>query len=458
MKTVVDAYNTLLLLAMYRKKSFVELVKEVEININETIIEGMDHFLPEGFKGIVFLENLAGKIDSSIGELFSISNEQREQILFEILKNIEKSTDTYKDYYHELSDGTIEFQGVISICSMIDEQYLKKSKAEYKISFRKAGILALSGESLYSISIKPLPKVDSIFMFDRFAIWAGDSGLIADYIECIIKEKNRKINSANHDNCIEEKVQKNSIEINDTKECSSKENKNLSSELSINDLCPKCRTHSLSRWGISKSRLRCVRCGTIYTKAEGKAVGASTPDRIPYSSANNNANQSAQHVVDEALFIDNTTNTPKNECCPICRSQLFMRSKEGKLIKCLICGAETLPEVIDGKYVMRYDTFIYNSVLIGSYYDRTRKCILPPSDMGLKKDMRSVERRVLEDIRKSKSRCIQQQINAQKSYQQHTKRIRIDEQSFSQERPEILGDLSPRNPKEKKYKKRSFFS
>ena len=104
---IKEVYTNVLLISIANNRNFGRLVKEAEketkgylaeMNGRPSVLPGG---LPEGFSGIFFIESLARKTGSSLGEAYLLTPERKEDIILHLLQSIEPIEETYSDYYDD---------------------------------------------------------------------------------------------------------------------------------------------------------------------------------------------------------------------------------------------------------------------------------------------------------------------------------------------------------------------
>ena len=92
MKISIDEiYSNLLLTATSRRYDFCRLVKEADEEIEEHIAElkSQKPYLPEGYEGLLFVELVARKMGSSLGEVYNLSSDRKEEILHNLINRLD---------------------------------------------------------------------------------------------------------------------------------------------------------------------------------------------------------------------------------------------------------------------------------------------------------------------------------------------------------------------------------
>ena len=83
---IKDIYTNLLLISIANRRNLAQLAKAAEIEtikyISDYKQDSLHLFqaLPEGFNGLYFLESLARKVGSSLGEAYFLTQDRKEEI------------------------------------------------------------------------------------------------------------------------------------------------------------------------------------------------------------------------------------------------------------------------------------------------------------------------------------------------------------------------------------------
>lgn len=82
-----DIYINLILMSILRQRDFSKLVLDTEEELKAQKAE-ITSFLPEGYDGLYFVELLSRKMGSSLGEVYSFSQERKDEIIYSLINNI----------------------------------------------------------------------------------------------------------------------------------------------------------------------------------------------------------------------------------------------------------------------------------------------------------------------------------------------------------------------------------
>ena len=192
-------YTNVFLISVQRGYDFNALVKEAEEE-TEAVLNDYENY-PKGYDGLLFMEKLSCKMGSSLIEILSLTEFQRETIVENILKGIDSYSEAYETYYDDSCEDSIEFQGNFIVITEKDRNELLKYYnavirdyqddkcsiyTRYGIIFQK---FLDNGDDLkhqYSISI--CLRYKSKYMYDFIDIWYGNEGFPAEFIEQAILE------------------------------------------------------------------------------------------------------------------------------------------------------------------------------------------------------------------------------------------------------------------------------
>ena len=221
-----NIYTNLFLISLSRQCDFVKLVNEADEEISQLENDELPNI--KGYEGLYFIELLARKMGSSIGEAYSLASFQQNEIVKDILNSLNSISDAYSIYYDDSCEESIEFQGSFSMISTKDKDELFKYYhsifegdslnniySHYKITFQKFLEKVEGVECTYYISVSTRDEIKSEYMYDSFEIWAGDEGFPADFIESVIDEYTQKSEEVEDD--LEEVSEQKSIEESKTK-------------------------------------------------------------------------------------------------------------------------------------------------------------------------------------------------------------------------------------------------
>ena len=221
---IKDIYTNLLLISIANRRNLAQLAKAAEI---ETIKYVSDYkqdslhlfqALPEGFNGLYFLESLARKVGSSLGEAYFLTQDRKEEIIINLLKNINPIEGAYCDYYDDSIEGQIEFKGEVRFVDLSDENMVEKfyrakgTGSEvvdndlviaYAITFQRIIESTEAGKTVYySLYLSAIGSPSSQYIYDDYYVWDGTDGPIADFIDEVISVHER----ASESNSEEESV------------------------------------------------------------------------------------------------------------------------------------------------------------------------------------------------------------------------------------------------------------
>ena len=202
---IKEVYTNVLLISIANNRNFGRLVKEAEketkgylaeMNGRPSVLPGG---LPEGFSGIFFIESLARKTGSSLGEAYLLTPERKEDIILHLLQSIEPIEETYSDYYDDSVKDQIEFAGKVKALDFSDESkvqryYQSKGTEEekgdnsivitYPITFQKSWNSAdIKAPCCYAVHLSVDESFSSEFVFSDYIVWTGSNGPIADFID-----------------------------------------------------------------------------------------------------------------------------------------------------------------------------------------------------------------------------------------------------------------------------------
>lgn len=198
--SVREIYTNMLLIAISRRRDFQKLVKDSEKEVNEYIEETKRRFYPEGFWGLFFVEILSRKMGSSLGDVYNLSEIRKEEIICNILDRFNPNDETTHFHFDE-DENYISFSETFCYydTSFYDDEMMDASWADmpdalknqsifvrYEITFEKNTYE--DGEVFYSVSIQGLPFLESDFVYESYVVWEGKEGVIADFIESVIKK------------------------------------------------------------------------------------------------------------------------------------------------------------------------------------------------------------------------------------------------------------------------------
>ena len=235
--TICEVYSNLVLIAISRGKNFKKIVKEADEEIEKHMDELRHIFLPKSFWGLYYVELLASKIGTSLGEAYSLSNRQREDIVKSLLDRFSSLDEAYGNYYEE-DDDLIEFQGVVSIVDTSNETdvllYFSQIKdgikdinpqiyTFFQITFKKLIGTEDNEKDQYIIVLEDPYGYSSDYVYDRYEIWRESQGYFADYIEKVIENHNNFSNSKQSETKNEETIRDLPESVNNQPEVISQE-------------------------------------------------------------------------------------------------------------------------------------------------------------------------------------------------------------------------------------------
>ena len=205
---IKDIYLNVLLISIANGHNFYQLVREAEEETEKYVADNKQHSfsiyntLPEGFSGLYFMETLARKAGSSLGEVYFLTQYRKEEIIQLILKSIDPIEEAFSDYYDDSIEGQIEFQGVARILDSSNlnrlRQYFRTGETDNMMEINSIGVpytvtfqRFLEGTEKeatieYMLYISAIDSFSSQYICDDYILWTGSSGPIADYINKVI--------------------------------------------------------------------------------------------------------------------------------------------------------------------------------------------------------------------------------------------------------------------------------
>ena len=210
-----NIYVDLLLIALKNKCDFANMILESDAYVEKVLSGiGKSEYMPKGYEGICFVEHLAELMGSSLSEVYSLTKNQRKNILTSILRKLESEETSFGQKYRENSDG-IELQSSFSVLKTSDEDKIKhyyESREDegqvqtvdniyytYIITFQKKYVG--ENESQYVVTISLPEQVKSRYICYRYSVWSEKKGIFSDYIEkAISMHKQLQLNAAESGN------------------------------------------------------------------------------------------------------------------------------------------------------------------------------------------------------------------------------------------------------------------
>lgn len=201
---IKEVYSNVLLISIANKRNFYHLVKEAEeetkkyINNHKQESTGIFEVLPEGFAGLFFIESLARKVGSSLGEAYFLTEDRKEEIIVDFLKSIDPIKEAFSDYYDDSIEGQIEFSGLARVLDLSDLSHIQQifrvkeidgnnvtSELEipYSVIFQR--IINRTDVS-YTLYLSAVDSFASRYFSDDYIIWSGKNGPITDFINKVI--------------------------------------------------------------------------------------------------------------------------------------------------------------------------------------------------------------------------------------------------------------------------------
>ena len=202
---IKEVYSNVLLISIANKRNFYHLVKEAEeetkeyINTHNQESTGIYEVLPEGFAGLFFIESLARKVGSSLGEAYFLTEDRKEDIILDFLKSIDPINEAFSDYYDDSIEGQVEFSGLARVLDLSDLNHIQQVfrakeidgknvtddlKIPYSVIFQR---IADRTDVSYTLFLSAVDSFASSYFSDDYIIWTGKNGPIADYINEVIK-------------------------------------------------------------------------------------------------------------------------------------------------------------------------------------------------------------------------------------------------------------------------------
>lgn len=198
---IEDIYINLIMMSILRQRNFEKLVLEAEEEL-ELHKEEITSFLPDGYDGLYFVELLSRKMGSTLGEVYSLSQERKEEIIIGLIENIKKD-DIKCSFYDDSDQTSIRFEITASVMDTSDEskilRYYHDLHSEvtnndndifvyYLIIFQRN---ILDDVIEYNVSMTGRHSFNSNYVYDEYDIWCGNEGPIAKYIDEVVE--NHKI-------------------------------------------------------------------------------------------------------------------------------------------------------------------------------------------------------------------------------------------------------------------------
>lgn len=201
---VENVYINLILTSISRKCDFSQIIIEAEERVQNKLTEQENNFLPKGYEGLFFVELAARMMGSSLGEVYNLCAERKEEILYELFENTDLSNS--EDYFDDNSlEGIIEFEMCVPVLCTTDEktffEYYRNLMSQtnqknnelytyYNFIFRKFDKDVIETENTYSILLEKDKGFHSDYIYNSFEVWTGNEGYFAEFIEKVIDKHN----------------------------------------------------------------------------------------------------------------------------------------------------------------------------------------------------------------------------------------------------------------------------
>lgn len=145
-----------------------------------------------------FIESLARKVGSSLGEAYFLTEDRKEEIIVDFLKSIDPIKEAFSDYYDDSIEGQIEFSGLARVLDLSDLSHIQQifrvkeidgnnvtSELEipYSVIFQR--IINRTDVS-YTLYLSAVDSFASRYFSDDYIIWSGKNGPITDFINKVI--------------------------------------------------------------------------------------------------------------------------------------------------------------------------------------------------------------------------------------------------------------------------------
>ena len=205
---IKEIYSNVFLIAIANGRNYYKLVREAEEETDKYVADskrpsaGMYNNLPEGFSGLYFMESLARKVGSSLGEVCLLTKTRKEEIILSLLKNINPIENAFSDYYDDSIDGHIEFRGMAQVLDLTDMNrvrqliHTEESSDQIDINSLEVQYFVTCQRTIenknpentvsYNLYISPADDFLTRYTFNEYAVWEGNNGPIADYINKVI--------------------------------------------------------------------------------------------------------------------------------------------------------------------------------------------------------------------------------------------------------------------------------
>ena len=180
------------------------MVKEADEEIEEHIAElkSKKPYLPEGYEGLLFVELVARTMGSSLGEVYNLSSDRKEEMLHKLINrlNSEELEDAWPEGYDLEEDGAGLFKWSFRILDVSEESAIlsflnqrisggnEVRFAYYSLTFRKELRNPDRKEYDYSIFLSADDGFSDKHMANSQKVWSGGSGFFADYIDTTLKK------------------------------------------------------------------------------------------------------------------------------------------------------------------------------------------------------------------------------------------------------------------------------
>ena len=205
---IKEIYSNALLISIANGQNYYKHVREAEEETETYVADykqgsaNMYDNLPEGFSGLYFMESLARKVGSSLGEVCLLTKARKEEIILSLLQNINPIKNAFCDYYDDSIEGQVEFRGMAQVFDLSDMNRVRQLfniekssnridinsfEVPYSVTCQRI-IENKNAKSIvsYTLYITPADNLQTRYTFDKYTVWEGNSGPIADYIDKVI--------------------------------------------------------------------------------------------------------------------------------------------------------------------------------------------------------------------------------------------------------------------------------